>query len=1168
MKITMGLRKSVKKNNVFAFLVLLLAVSFPVITSAQSLYLDRIGLAEGLSQNTITSIAQDYKGFMWFGTQDGLNRYDGYTFKRYGSNPNDPHSMSGEIVWALRVDKEGVLWVGTLSGLNRFNAETEQFVAYRHDPGDPQSLSDNTINALYEDSKGTLWVGTAAGLNRFDRIQQTFKYYLHDSRNNIGISNSGINTVFEDSAGVLWIGTDQGLNRFDDQKEHFNLVDDSSSTLKDAAIFAIEEDRHGRLWIGTEKDGLFVYDQRREVISRYTHDPSQHESISSNKIKSMFKDSQDRLWVGTDGAGLNRLDDKNDQFIRYRNNPNDIHSLSDDAVYSLYEDATGVIWIGTYTNGISKLNPYSFSLTLVSNKPTPDDAEPLRDSRAFMVSQQQEIWVGSSYNGIKVTQADGVKRHYKHDPQTPHSLSNDKVYSLIEGKDGTVWIGTAQGWLNEYDPKTDSFIRYHVQPTEEGSLRHGEIRALAEDRSGIVWVAADPGGVHAFDRKTKTFTHYHHSPDNPESITRNEVFGLYEDSKGYIWCSTFGGGLNRLDPVTGKFVAYQHSNSKNSISTDFPLSVYEDIDRNMLWIASYGGGFDRLDLRNNTFTNFSTKDGLADDSVYGVLQDEKGMIWVSHNKGLSRFDPGTLKFSNYDERDGLQSNEFNGGAYYRAPDGKLFFGGINGYNAFYPDEIIGNPHKPPVYITDFQLFNKPVAINEKYNARVLLTKSILDVSALALSYKDYVFSLEFAALDYAFSSKNQYAYKMEGLERNWNYVSNRRFVTYTTLPPGDYVFRVKASNNSGVWNEEGAALAITIMPPFWQTWWFRLTVVLLVLIIIYIVYQARIKSIQSRNKMLESEVKLRTAELQKEKNHLELTLTELSETKDALVEAAHRAGMADTAIGVLHNVGNLLNSVNTSAGIIMEFAEKSIAKKFLKAREILVAHKDKLIEYISQDSKGEKLLHYLIELGGPFEQENKAMRDNSLRLKEKIDAIIEVIVAQQRFAQGHSFIEERCLRELVEDSLKLQAGSIGRHEIHIEKYYDDVPKIKVQKAKLMQILVNLFKNAKEAMDENRSAENVLTIEIKKDNANVYVCIADTGVGIKKEHLQSIFAQGFTTKSSGHGIGLHSCANYMTEMGGKLWAESNGEGCGAKFIMSFPLKDKCMHDLPEEKRSVA
>lgn len=1167
MKTGRDTEKSSLKRRVCIDLRMLIFVLLIKSVCAQSLYVDRIGLAEGLSQNTITSIAQDPKGFMWFGTQDGLNRYDGYTFKKYGADPNNPHSMSGEIVWALLMDQEGVLWIGTLSGLNRYAAQTEQFVSYRHDPADALSLSDNSINALYEDSQGRIWIGTAAGLNQLNRQQQTFKRYMHDPNNSGSISNNGVNAIFEDSNRILWVATDQGVNRFNDQDETFTLVDEFSSVLKNAVVFALGEDRHGRLWMGTENDGLFVYDQPRQVVVRYTHNPADYASISSNKIRSMYKDSQDRFWVGTDGAGLNRLTDDGSQFIRYRHNPSDIHSLSDDAVYSIYEDVTGVIWIGTYTNGISKLNPYSFSLTLVSNKPTPEDPDPLKDSRAFVVSQRQETWVGSSYNGVKVTQANGVKRHYRHDPGNPRSLSNDKVYSLYESQDGTIWVGTAHGWINEYDPDTDSFIRYPVQPGDEGGLRHGEVRALAEDRSGVLWVGTDPGGVHAFDRNNKTFTHYHHNPDDPASISRNEIFGLYVDSRNFVWCATFGGGLNKLDSRTGLFTVYKHSSTENSISNDFPLAMYEDVNNNILWIAVYGSGIDRLDLSTGVFTNFSSKNGLADDSVYAVLQDENGMIWASHNKGMSRFDPAALKFDNYDERDGLQSNEFNGGAYYRARDGKLFFGGINGYNAFYPHQIKNNPHEPPVYITDFQLFNKPVGIDEEYNGRVLLHKSILDMNALTLSYKDYVFSLEFAALDYAYSSKNQYAYKMEGLEQNWNYVHNRRFVTYTTLPPGDYTFRVKASNNNGIWNEEGFALAITITPPFWQTWWFRLIAGILLAIIIYAVYRIRVKSIQSRNKMLESEVKLRTAELQKEKNHLEATLIELHETKDALVEAAHKAGMADTAIGVLHNVGNLLNSVNTSAGIIMDCVDRSVAKRFLKAQQMLVENKDKLIEYVSTDPKGGKILQYLVELGGPFTNENGLLRDNALRLKEKIDAIVEVIVAQQRYVQGHSLVEERCLKELVEDSLKLQSGSIGRHKIHIEKEYDDsVPNIKVQKAKLMQILVNLFKNAKESMDENTSAGNVLTIRISKDETHAYISIADTGIGIKKENLQSIFAQGFTTKHNGNGIGLHSCANYMTEMGGRLWAESEGEGHGAKFIMSFPLSHT--REAQEPERNIA
>ena len=520
------------------------------------------------------------------------------------------------------------------------------------------------------------------------------------------------------------------------------------------------------------------------------------------------------------------------------------------------------------------------------------------------------------------------------------------------------------------------------------------------------------------------------------------------------------------------------------------------------------------------------------------------------------------RFWNYDVHDGLQSNEFNGGAYYRSPDGKLFFGGINGYNAFYPQQIVDNQYRPTVVVTGFMLSHQPVDVGQEHEGRILLDRAITETSSLTLSYQDYVFSFDFAALDFVNSAKNQYAYWMEGLEPGWNYVGNRNFVTYTAVPPGDYTFRVKASNNQEVWNEQGAAIAITVTPPFWQTWWFNLFGLGILGLIGSLIYGWRMKLIRSQQHMLEHKVEVRTAQLEEQKKNLENTLVELGQTKDTLIETAHKAGMADTATGVLHNIGNILNSINTSTSLINESLAKPVSLRFGKATAMLRDNLENLEQFMVTP-KGRKLLEYLLELEQPFERENTQLKENAHRVREMTGAIKDVIAAQQSQAKGQENDELLCLQDLVEQCLMLEVSALDRHNIRLEKRYVEVPPVRVQKTKVAQIIMNLIKNGKEAILEADQYYKKLKVEIFRRGPSVCVSITDSGRGVEVDDLDKLFTFGFTTKSDGHGFGLHSCANYMTEMGGEISVRNSGPGLGASFVLHFPLAAEDCGNAPTE-----
>jgi streptogramin lyase len=577
----------------------------------------------------------------------------------------------------------------------------------------------------------------------------------------------------------------------------------------------VVQDKRGFMWFAT-LGGLSRYDGTSVKV--YRHDPDDANSLSNNIARALIVDQRGVLWIGTWGGGLNRYDREKDAFIRYRHESDNPHSLSHDIVRAVYEDRSGTIWVGTM-RGLNKLNRDSGQFTRYQHDPV--DTNSLSNNIIWSISQDSRgaLWVGTG-NGLNRFDPDTERFvRYLVDPDDPVSISNNSVRSIHEDRSGNLWLGTAGG-LDKLNPERARIRTYQHDANDPQSLSHNIIHAVHEDRSGRLWIGTYGGGINALDRETEQFTRYRHDPSDPHSLSANIVLSVLEDRAGVLWVGTTSSGLNKFNREAGEFSHFRHDASDpNSISGDGVTSIYEDRLGN-LWIGTQGG-LDKFDRRNNRVVrHYSTKNGLPNDTICGILEDEQGILWLSTQNGLSRFDPRSESFRNYNLSDGLQGNTF---FLYSPPSksrsGEMYFGGSNGFNAFYPDQIVDNLTPPPVLITNFQLTNRPVPIG----AGSVLQKTILETDELVLSYQDNVFSFEFVALNFRAPEENRYKYKMAGFEDEWNAVdSTRRFATYTNLDPGDYVFRVIASNNDGVWNEDGASIRITVTPPWWETVWFRI----------------------------------------------------------------------------------------------------------------------------------------------------------------------------------------------------------------------------------------------------------------------------------------------------------------------------------------------------------
>jgi ligand-binding sensor domain-containing protein len=814
-------------------LALALAASAPA--GSRRIAFDHLSIDQGLSQSIVEDIVQDRLGFMWFVTEDGLNRYDGFSFVVFRNRAGDPASLSHNEIKAACEDHDGAIWVGSFSaGLNRFDPRTERVTRYQHDPADPGSLAGTTVRAILQDRGGALWVGTQdAGLDRLDPATGRFTHHRSDLDDPGTIGADDVRALLEGYDGTLWIGTNGGgLARRDPASGAIaRLRHDprEAASLADDRVFALLEDRAGRLWVGTAV-GL---DRLDPATGRFVHIPvpaTPGVGPAQLLVRDLCQDHQGTIWIAFDGAGLGRLDPESGRPELIRHDPLDPASLSTDRVWSVYQDRSRVLWAGTYGGGLNRFDVARERFRHVRHDPADPGSLGHDIVWCFLKDPDGTLWVGTDSGGLdRLDPRTGRWRHYRHDPRDPASLAHDTVRAVVRDRNGSLWVATNGGGLDRMEAD-GRFVHHRHDPADPGSLAHDELRSVMQDSAGRLWVSTFGGGLDRLDSSTGRFLHLRHDPTDPASLPSDFVRVVVEDRRGRLWVGTQGGGLARLDPATGRFACYRSDpDDPHSLSNDHVFGIHEDA-AGRLWLATFGGGLNCLDPETGVFTRITTADGLASNSLYALLEDDAGSLWISSTRGLTRYDPTTGAMRTFDARDGLQSNEFNGGAAYRAADGELFFGGIEGFNAFYADEIVPNPVVPEIVVTDLFLFNQRIRPGEAVGDSVPLDRPITFADHLALSWRDAVVTLEFAALHFSSPEKNRYAYQLEGFSESWIPVAaGRHDATFTGLSPGRYVFRVRGSNCDGVWNDRPAELAILVAPPFWGTWWFRVGVGLVAL---------------------------------------------------------------------------------------------------------------------------------------------------------------------------------------------------------------------------------------------------------------------------------------------------------------------------------------------------
>ena len=1091
--------------------------------------------ASGLSQSTVYSIIQDKLGFIWIGTSDGLNRFDGYSIKKYYYNSDNPNSISNNRIYNMLVDSDGVLWIATLGGgLNRYQVETDDFIAYRYQKDNQNCISQDIVMSLYEDKDGIIWIGTAdGGLNRFDKKQNTFKRYLYNPNNKSGIAFNTVSSIAADKNGNLWLGSNQlGLDKFDLKTEtftHYQYNPNNPNSISSNNVNHVFVDSRNYIYISTD-NGLNILNPENSNITKLFSSPSNSQTLRTNDVHYVLEDNDNNIWVGTYG-GLSLLEKEKFstfKFINYFNNPIDFSSLSNNLTRCIYQDNSGLIWVGNFSNGVDYFNPHPPKFTSYQNDPNKNSISN-NLVRSFKEDITGNIWIGTFGGGLN--RFDPKTKQFeifRNNPKDNNTISKDYVNAIcIDSNDG-IWIGTYGGGLDFFDKKTRKFKHYQYKTDESNSLSNNYIRTMIFDSYGFLWIATSGGGLNMFDPKTEKFTHYNHEDGNPYSINDNRVMGLCEDHNGNIWVGSSSEGLNMFVRSKNAFEHFSNDpHDTNTISSNRIFCIYESTDQKTIWVGT-GNGLNKFNPDNSTFTHFSKENGFPSDVIFGILEDNNGVLWLSTNDGLCKFD---FRFGKgeilkvYDDRDGLSSREFSEGAYFKDKQGQFYFGSVKGFTVFDPLKIVDSPLKPSTYIVDFKLFNKTVPISSKSK----LKQNIVLTNRIDLKYSDYVFSFEFAGLNYFHSDKNQYLYKMDQFDDDWILTdAKRRFVTYTNLDPGTYTFMVKASNNDGVWNDKSTNITIFIQPPYWKTWWFRVLFIIIVIIGIIGYLRWRTSSLIKQKIQLEKIVKEKTAkvvhqqeeleaynkelelankELSAQSEELESTLNTLQTTQKQLIQSEKLAMLGILSSGIAHEINNPLNFIQGGALGIQSYLEEDLPNKIEKYQPLIEAiytgvdRASAIVSSLNNYSRHDDSPRSEVDI-------HKILDDCLLILSDKLENRIEVI---------KNYTGKQCI----------VFGSEGQ---------------------LHKIFLNIITNAEQAIENN----GTINITTDVSERNVVVSIKDSGCGISADTVNKVFDPFFTTKAPGQGtgLGLSLTLNFIQEHNGTIKIESK-EGHGTEVLVRFP-----------------
>jgi len=1098
-------------SKLFFLIALVSILTTSRILAQSNVRFEHFGAEQGLSQHAVNCMIADKNGFIWVGTQDGLNRYDGYHFTVYRNDPSSEKSISSKWILSLAEGADGIIWVGTQKGVNHLNSFTMEAERYVYSPDDTNSISSDEAKCLLVDHTGLIWIGTSDGLNVLDYKTKKIGRFFHQQNDNNSISDNNILCLSEDKKGTVWVGTINGLSYFDRKTSKFiSLINELGNS-----ITFISEDQESRLWIGIADKGLFEFDRVQRKFIRYEHRDSDKNISGINDITGILEDKPGNLWMAT-RAGLLIFNEKSFQFSRFHSvlgNPKSLHS---DNLSNICKDREGNIWIGS-SDGFDKYNPrVSFFNHYFHN---PYNENSLSHDQVWPIVEDEDgiLWAGIFGGGLnRFDRVNNKWTHFNHNPGDANSLRDDTVSYLSNGRNGKLWVAPVRG-LDCLDKKTGKFNHYYHNDSDSASINpiSAGLPMVFEDRGGNLWASTDKG-LDKLNTKTGKFQHYSYNEKDSTSISSNAICGIIEREDGKLWIATFDNGINLFDPPTNNFKRYVHQ-QPNGLSDQIIYCIHEDRNGN-IWTGG-SAGIDKLDPVNRIAIHYSQKNGLPNETVYRIEEDNNGKLWISTNQGITMLDPATNQFKYFDISDGLQDLEFNGYSSTKSKrTGEIFFGGVRGFNSFYADSFADNSYKPTVIITSLRRYSES-------KSGLPLEEKMMDKKAMTFSYWDNMLGFEFMSLSLSNPEKNQYAYQLKGFNDEWHQLGTKREVTFTGLTPGHYTLLVKGSNSSGVWNDTPAELSITILPPWWKTWWAYALYVMVFIAALFSFIWYRSKNLKEQNIKLEHKVEVRTNELRK-------SLEELKATQQQLIQSEKMASLGELTAGIAHEIQNPLNFVNNFSEVNSELIAEM-------KNGIDRGNLDE-IRSIAQD-----------------------IDDNEQKIifhGKRADAIVKSMLQHSRTSSRQK--ESTDVNALADEYLRLAYHGLRAKDKSFNAQFDtefdtSIGKINIVPQEIGRVLLNLINNAFYAVNEKAKPgapnyEPRVIVSTKKLDGTVEISVADNGNGIPKNIVDKVFQPFFTTKPTGQGTGLGLSLAYdiVKAHGGDIKVETE-EGEGSEFTIYLP-----------------